>query len=66
MSVKSTSQAAAILAAYAELEAATEAYYEAIDKFKAVYKPQTVNLDEFCENINCMIVEVDAELDEVI
>ena len=66
MSVKSTAQAAAILTAYAELEAATEAYYEAIDKFKAVYKPQTVNLDELCENINCVLVEVDSELDDVI
>ena len=54
-----------LLAAYAELEAATEAYYLAVDKFRKVYDPKTVGLDELCEDINCVMVEIDEELDEV-
>jgi len=54
-----------LLAAYAELEAATEAYYNAVGKFQQVYNPKTVGLDELCEHINCVMIEVDEELDEV-
>jgi hypothetical protein len=62
----SKTKAAELYTAYSNLEAATEAYYKAIAEFQKVYNPESVGLDEFCEHINCVMVEIDAELDEVI
>lgn len=56
----------AIYAAYADLEAAAEAFYNAIGTFQKAYNPDTVGLDELCEHINCTLVDVDAELDDVL
>ena len=60
------SNTAAVYAAYAELESATEIYYAAVTKFKSVYNPSQVGLDEFCEDINAVMIEIDNELDEVL
>lgn len=58
--------AAAVYAAYAELESATEAYYAALGAFRKVYEPKNIGIDELCEHVNMCMIEIDDELDGVL
>ena len=59
-------EASAAYAAYAELEAAAEAFYAAAAKM-AVYCPREANqLNRLCEDINIQVICCDDELDEVL
>ena len=51
--------------AYAELEAAAEAFYEAVGKFQPVYNLKTVSLGDLCEHVHVELANVDLELDGV-
>ena len=51
--------------AYAELEAAAEEFYAAAAKMGRVVPSLAAVLNTACEDLNCVIIEVDAELDEV-
>ena len=59
-------KAAAINAAYAELEAATNAYQEALNKFQKVYDPTSTDIDQMGNLLGEFLFNVDQELDEVI
>lgn len=59
-------EATAAYAAYAELEAAAEAFYAAATKVIKVLPESSNRLNELCEDINCAIIHVDDELDEVL
>ena len=64
-------ETAAALAAYSELEAAAEAFYAAANKMSAVLRKADEHdaverLNTVCEDINCVMVNIDTELDEVI
>ncbi len=52
--------------AYAELEAASEAFYAAASKMGALLPQKNALLCSTCEDVNFAIVEIDAELDEVL
>jgi hypothetical protein len=54
----------AVYKAYAELEAAAEAFYTAVGQFQKVYDPRNTGMGELCEHINEVLADVDAELDE--
>jgi hypothetical protein len=61
----------AVYAAYAELESAAEAFYNASNAMSAALREinehDTVErLNTVCEDINCVMVNIDTELDEVI
>jgi len=57
---------AAHYAAYAELESAAEAFYAAATKMIHVLPSASDRLNNICEEINCVVIHVDDELDEVI
>lgn len=59
-------EAAAYYAAYAELEAAAEVFYAAAHKMAQLLPNESNDLYALCEEINCAIVHVDDELDEVL
>lgn len=59
-------QAAAVYAAYAELELAAEQFYTAADQLGRLVPELKQQLNEACEELNCVIVAADTELDEVI
>lgn len=59
-------EAAAHYAAYAELEAAAEAFYTAAHKMAQMLPSEANNLYAICEAVNMQIVAVDTELDEVL
>ena len=59
-------EATAAYAAYAELEAAAEAFYAAVTKVTKVLPDSGNRLNELCEDINCAVIYVDDELDEVL
>lgn len=52
--------------AYAELEAAAEAFYAAADKMMKACPETMIPLSTICEDVNCAIIHVDDKLDEVI
>lgn len=59
-------EASAAYAAYAELEAAAEAFYAAAHKM-AKHCPREANqLNRLCEDINIQVICCDDELDEVL
>jgi hypothetical protein len=60
------SEAAAIYAAYSELENAAEAFYAAATKLVKVCPESADRINNICEEINCVIISVDDELDEVL
>ena len=60
------SEASAIYAAYSELEDAAEAFYNAATKLIKVCPESANRLNTICEDINCVIIAVDDELDEVL
>lgn len=57
---------AAIYAAYAELEAAAEAFYLAATKLGTLVPDVKFTLDSVCDDVNFAVVHVDTELDEVL
>ena len=59
-------EAAAHYAAYAELEAAAEAFYTAAHKMAQLLPSEANDLYAICEAVNMQIVAVDVELDEVL
>ena len=59
-------EATAAYAAYAELEAAAEAFYAAASKMGAAVPKLSALMNTASEDLNFVIVEVDAELDEVL
>lgn len=56
----------AVYAAYAELEAAAEAFYTAADQLGKLVPETQLTLTSVCEDINFAVVYVDQELDEVV
>ena len=52
--------------AYAELEAAAEAFYTAAAKMAELLPAEAERLYAICEEVNVVIASCDAELDEVI
>ena len=62
----SKEQTAAAYTAYAELEAAAETLYNAAQNMGLVLPQKAAMLNTLCEDVNFAIVEIDAELDEVI
>ena len=59
-------EASAIYAAYAELESAAEAFYAAAYKLAGASPDTARRLMSICEDINCVMISVDDELDEVL
>jgi len=59
-------EAAAHYAAYAELEAAAEAFYTAAHKMAQLLPSEANSLHALCDSVNMQIVAVDVELDEVV
>ena len=59
-------EAAAYYAAYAELDTAAEAFYEAANKMAQLLPAQATRLYELCDTINVEMVSVDVTLDEVV
>lgn len=56
----------AVYAAYAELEAAAEQFYLAADQLGKLVPALKNQLDAASEELNCVIVAADTELDEVL
>ena len=52
--------------AYAELEAAAEAFYAAATKMAQLLPAEANSLYALCEAVNMQVASVDAELDEVL
>lgn len=52
--------------AYAELEAAAEAFYNAAHRVAQLVPAEANNLYALCEAVNCQIVTVDDTIDEMI
>ena len=59
-------EASAAYAAYAELEAAAEAFYTAAHKVAQLLPGEANDLYALCDAINMQIVAVDVTLDEVL
>lgn len=59
-------EAAALYAAYAELEAAAEHFYAAADRMAALVPSLKDTLNSACEDLNFAVVQADTELDEVL
>ena len=59
-------EASAAYAAYAELEAAAEAFYAAAAKMAVYCTREAEQLNMLCEDINIMVTCCDIELDEVL
>lgn len=59
-------EASTVYSAYAELEAAAEAFYTAAHKMAQLLPGEANNLYALCEAVNMQIVHVDDELDEVL
>lgn len=55
-----------IYKAYADLEAAAEAFYTAAGQLAQLVPEVKFTLDSVCDDINFAVVHVDTELDEVI
>ena len=55
-----------LYAAYAELEAAAEAFYAAAANMAALLPTEAERLYAICEEVNVVIASCDAELDEVL
>ena len=58
-------EASAAYAAYAELEAAAEAFYTAAQKMSKYCPREAGPLNRLCEDINIQVICCDDELDEV-
>jgi hypothetical protein len=48
--------------AFKKLEKASIKFTQAIATFKETYDPNTVGLDEWCEDINDVLFDIDSEL----
>jgi L-arabinose isomerase len=59
-------EAAVYYSAYAELEAAAEAFYAAAHKTAELMPTEAAALYALCDAVNIQIVAVDTELDEVL
>jgi hypothetical protein len=59
-------EASAVYAAYADLEAAAEVFYAAASKMMKASPETTEHLSRLCEDINVAVIHVDDELDEVL
>lgn len=59
-------EAGSVYAAYAELEAAAEAFYVAATKMAQLLPSEANDLYAICEAVNMQVVAVDTELDEVL
>jgi hypothetical protein len=59
-------EAAAHYAAYAELEAAAEQFYNAAHKMAQLLPSEANALYELCDTVNMQVVAVDLTLDEVV
>jgi hypothetical protein len=59
-------QAQAYYAAYAELEAAAEAFYSAADKMAKLLPSEANALYALSEHINMHMASIDSELDELV
>ena len=59
-------QAQPLYAAYAELEAAAEAFYNAATKMAELLPAEANSLYAICESVNMVVAGCDAELDEVL
>jgi predicted transglutaminase-like cysteine proteinase len=56
----------AAYAAYAELEAAAEAFYTAANKMAQLMPTEANALHALCDAVNTQIAHIDDELDEVL
>ncbi len=52
--------------AYAELEAAAEAFYMAAHKMADLLPNKAAALYDVCDAVNAQVVDIDVELDEVV
>ena len=59
-------EAAAYYAAYAELDTAAEAFYDAVHKMAQLLPSEANALYALCDAVNMQLVAVDCELDEVL
>jgi ribosome-binding factor A len=59
-------EAAVYYTAYAELEAAAEAFYAAANKMAGLMPTEANALHALCDAVNMQVVAVDTELDEVL
>jgi hypothetical protein len=59
-------EAAVYYTAYAELEAAAEAFYAAANKMAGLMPAEANALHALCDAVNMQVVAVDTELDEVL
>ena len=59
-------EASAAYAAYAELEAAAEAFYAAAQNMSKFCTREAPQLNRLCEDINILVTCCDIELDEVL
>ena len=55
-----------LYAAYAELEAAAEAFYTAAAKMAELLPQEANSLYAICESVNMVVAGCEAELDEVL
>jgi len=49
---------------YGELEKAVEVFKTAITLFQQTYDPDSVGLDEWCENLDDTMVEIEEDVNE--
>lgn len=59
-------EAAAHYAAYAELEAAAEQFYQAAQKISTLLPEMKPYVGTVCDEVNAFVVGCDQELDEVL
>ena len=52
--------------AYAELEAAAEAFYAAANKMAGLMPAEAAALHRLCDDVNVQVAVIDTELDEVL
>jgi len=49
---------------FKEVERAAQEFKDALLKFRSFYDPETVGIDEFCEQIDEVLFDIDQELQE--
>jgi hypothetical protein len=49
---------------FKEVERAAQEFKDALLKFRSFYDPVTVGIDEFCEQIDEVLFDIDQELQE--
>ena len=50
---------------FAELEQAAQQFKAALLKFRSVYDPESVGIEEFCEHIDEVLFDIDSELENL-